>query len=355
MESKGYCSRCSNKNELERIFVVNSNEEYCTCPNCQKTFLTSDAILAFKNKIISLQRKAIYTFNFKSNYLKAYKMFGNILNYDSGNAIGVCGRIESLLMMSTLRNAKFNDAYDLLDIALSLQLKKIKNYTCFNAFFAKVDKILKKYMSIIKKKLTTKTYFYDSDCLKLYLIRGYETLRLYKLFLNGFLYYKEHGVNKLNIDETIAYIEKIIKEKTTLIGSAYICADGLSYKLVKNYQNNNFNLENDGIKINTKLNLAKLETLYPSENKKVIKDRVFMNNKLKYSLFILSYIGILTFIIVGLVLLALSFVFDELLIPFLSISIVLLVLCVACIISRIIIKKEMKKTILKDDSAYQDN
>lgn len=352
MECKGYCNYCKTKNDFEKVFLIDTNDKYCYCPNCDKKILTKDAKDAFNHKIRGLLRRATFTLNIKSSYLDAYQKFGYVLNFDEGNCLAICGRMESLLMCSTLRDVRFDDVKILLDIALKTSLKKVKNYHCFYNFYIKTTNILDKYMLAIKKNLTIKNYFYDLDCLKLYYTRGIEILDIYKMILKGFLNFKEHELLQEKVNQVVDNFEKFIEQKINILQQPYSTVDGLTYTLGKKFSINDLNLKCDGIKVNTKLGKYKKYTLDGANNTKVIKDKVFASNKLRYTYFILSLVGVFSFIIVGLTSFILSFIFNEYFPLLLSIGIVLILLGLGCIAIRLLIKKQIKKRVLKNFNTY---
>ncbi len=349
--AKGYCTHCKSKNDLDRLFNIIPIDDYCLCPNCDHKILIKDAKHAYLNKVKQLIKKAYFSLSFKCNYLEAYQRFGYILNFDSENAIGICGRMEALLMLSTLRESQFKTVNDLLKIELNVSLRKKKNFMAFYSFTINVISIIEKYMTSIKKMLTHKAYFYDEECLLLYLTRAKEVVELYNTIYEGILEFKDDEKLTPFINKAIGSLDVVLRIRNNDLLYPYIVLDGYSYKLKKD----KFELKSDGFKINLKLNNPKIHALKKDENKKLIKDKVFKYHNLKYVGFLAMYASIVLFYLLGFILYILCFIYSDLAVD-LSITATVFVFIATFLLGlRFLIKDQFLKNFKEYSSLSLDN
>lgn len=343
MKQKGFCIFCHTGDDYERVFEVETNDEYSYCPQCGRKIKTEDAVKAFKSRIQFLLKKAYYEFNIKTKYDKAYEKFGDILLYDEDNPVALCGRIESLLMMSTLRQPRFEDASVLINYASKSQLHKSKNMIVYFDFLLKYERIARLYIENIKKMLTNKNFFYDEECVRMYVYRTNQIKQFYSLILQEILFLLGKGLNLTNAELKREMIELNAKKIDDILKSSFTCVDGITYR-IKYIHENGISLVDDGIKIDTKLNGYKIYSLVSNEQKKpIIKDRVFKLNRLKYGLFIFSILSMSMAVICATAFFVLAFCIPVYRTIFFVVFGVSILILIACLCARFILKALMKK------------
>ena len=168
---KGYCPKCKKtKDEKKRVFDVNSEASVCYCPNCLTAYKPSVAINEYNNFLSDKITTAFYQFKTIGKFEKAYKTFANVLEFEPEHAIALSGRIISLLYLSTLRKVYFNDCKSLLILAKH-RFSLITNREIYKQLLSSLNTAIEEYHHNLTKRLTFKGYFYDAECLKLFIIR----------------------------------------------------------------------------------------------------------------------------------------------------------------------------------------
>ena len=177
MKQKGFCIHCNSKDPLDHLITVDTNYKYTVCPNCGHKFLTNEAIHAFD---IAVKKRLAYAnskLNYSNDFNKAYRKYAEVLYFDNENVTAMAGRIISLIMMSTLREPRFDEAMELLRIEKNFFRRVSSEFVYINTI-EKIIRICKQYKKRIYRRLTIHNYFYDSDCLHLYLERLNDIIEL---------------------------------------------------------------------------------------------------------------------------------------------------------------------------------
>ena len=178
---KGFCVHCQGDERL-RIFNVNKTAEVCYCPHCTTPMPPKDAIENYRELISHhLRRASKYLFE-TTEYLLAYQTFAHIIDLDDTVKAAYYGRLLALVHLSTLRTSKINFAH-----IMHRQEMKIFHAAeiCveYYHFLVLLLDALDTYEVKMKKRLSNRGIFYDTDCVSLYLqrldeIRIYFTMKL---------------------------------------------------------------------------------------------------------------------------------------------------------------------------------
>ncbi|MEA5061215.1 MAG: hypothetical protein VB015_02215 [Erysipelotrichaceae bacterium] len=296
---KAYCYLCTNGDDKSRIFDINSKLETTNCPVCGKQIIVKTAILAYENRFKELVKKASIKLNEESDFNSAYKMYANIIGLDNKNTDAIFGRIISLLKMSTLRVSKFEDASLLLTLASKTECVQNSNPDNHLEFLQRIVNICKIYLTRITKKLMIKTYFYDGECLHLYLSRLDEISSLLNIVLKELENLKDRFKDIKDIEPKIESLKSFIDRLNEESTKNYVLADGCTMIVSRTPSGQLLLTRNDSNLVSTKLQGYRLSTLYPKDRDLIsIKDVVFPNrssiyhlNKLALPISLVSFIA----------------------------------------------------------------
>lgn len=179
---KAYCLKCNCKNEKTRIFEVNPDASVCYCPHCMAEYEPKEVIEAY-NRYLKKQVEDAYNLIYvRTEFKPAYSSFAHILEIDSSCIEARFGRILSLIYLSTLRRNRFSDATVLLKEESALYFHKAKNNALYFKFLQRALFATNQYYSYLKKRLTIRGLYYNSECIKLMYYRVNE-IREFKEFL----------------------------------------------------------------------------------------------------------------------------------------------------------------------------
>ncbi len=176
---KGLCPHCKTRRMDHRIFDVNPEASTCFCPVCMQEVEPKVAIDKYNNYIQKLLDKANNTLFVTCDPEVAYREYADVIELEPKNAYALLGRILCLIYMGKVRKSYLNEAYSLLEHT-SYEGCNLKEYI---AFIKKINFALDEYETVLKKKLTFKSYFYDIECLKLYWVHLYNVIKFKELLL----------------------------------------------------------------------------------------------------------------------------------------------------------------------------
>lgn len=224
--AKVYCYHCKKSSDKERIFVVNNNSITATCPSCGHALEIGKGVTAYENRFNKLLKKAAVKLNHESDFENAYKAYAHILDLDENNVEAVFGRLISLLKMSTLRNSKIEDVTLMLEQASRKIHVQQAIVGIHSDFLKRIKNIIEIYLKIIYSRLTVKDYFYDSDCLSLYLERIDESVRLLNFVSKEFENLKNRFPNSIEIQSRIIFVNGYIVELKETFSKKHCLIDG---------------------------------------------------------------------------------------------------------------------------------
>ena len=272
---KGFCTHCRG-DEKARIFAVNKDAEVCYCPSCAHAMKPKEAISNYSWLISYHLKRASKALFESTEYLLAYQTFAHIIDLDDTIKVAYFGRILSLVYLSTLRTSKISFA-----LLMHRQQVKFCHYqetaTEYFNFLWLLLNALDYYESKMLKRLTSHSYFYDQECVELYLERLYET-RQYKKFIaeeaEFFI-----ASNKEQFQAVVDRVKKALPEYDLILEQRFITAEGSSYAFAQYDENNKpmISLQEEVIvQMNRRYKPASLSQ---TDNKKVlIHDEIFLNN-----------------------------------------------------------------------------
>ena len=276
---RGFCTHCQGDEKL-RIFNVNKSAEVCYCPHCTHPMQPKDAVDNYRHMISHhLKRASMYLFE-STEYLSAYQEFAHIIDLDDSIRAAYYGRLLSLVQLSTLRTSKINFAF-----LMHRQEMRIFHSAdiCveYYHFLVLLLDALDTYETKMKKRLTNHGYFYDTDCVVLYLKR-LDEIRSYKDFIvteaEYFIDIKANN-NDESFMEVVKRVEEDHKNYDEIFKSSFVTANGLTYKFVTFGNDNNPTIAIDSKAQMQKPRFKKQIYLNPKDNKKSrIRDDIYLNN-----------------------------------------------------------------------------
>lgn len=273
---KVYCDHCKNSSDKERIFVVNNNSINATCPTCGHGIEIVKGMTSYENHFNKLLKKSADKLNNESDFANAYKAYANILDLDENNVEAIFGRLISLLKMSTVRDSKIEDVTLMLEQASRKVHVQQAMVGTHSDFLLRIKNVLKLYLRKVHGRLTVKNYFYDGECLRLYLDRTDEAIILLNLVSKEFENLKNRFPNSIEIQSRIISINEYILElKHNFLGK-YRLVDG-GCIIVSKTPSNELVLareEKAGEPLKT-FNLRKMSLYFSNREFKYIKDVIF--------------------------------------------------------------------------------
>lgn len=341
MKEKGYCLFCKNIEDYERVFDVDSNDEFSYCPRCGKKIKTIDAVKAFKFKVRILLKKANYHIRITNKFDRAYEIFGEVLLLDNENCLALCGQVEALMFLSTLRTPRFDDCQVMINICGKNNFRKVKNHAIYFDYLMKYERICRIYLKNIKNLLTHKNFYYDEKCVKLYVDRCLEIKRFYEFILTELDYLKSKGFALSGFEHFIETVDENLKKVEDILDGTFTTVDGLTYHIKSN--KNDFKLLDDGIKIDTKLGKYKLYYLDNMDKKHLIKDKVYKLNRRYHYIYKSCFVLTIIFAVMTILCIPFIFVFNDLALLFIFLTTIFAILFFACIGIKHLIRHLLKK------------
>ena len=265
---KGFCvsTVCNKREEVRRIFDVNSETQFCHCPYCGKKYRPKVAIFNYEKRISRYNKKATFFLKNVGQPLLAYNLFAYVLELEPNNKMAKLGRLLSLAYLSTLRRNRFNEVKALLDIAKE-DVKDQKGNK-YSSFLSSLNTCASDYLDGVRRKLTLHNYFFDTDCLKLYYINLRDVIE-FKRYLASELAHTSDKKSAEKVFEEIKTIELLYNEPV-------YTADGIEHTFTNFTKTGDPLIAEGRKKIETKLDKFRLSTLNKNDKKLIyIKDPVF--------------------------------------------------------------------------------
>ena len=290
MMVKGYCTNCNKHDEPRRIFDVNSEAKMCHCPHCGKKYRPRVAITNYDRVIHRYLRRAYFYLKNVRNPKAAYALFAYVLELEPGNKTAKLGRLLSLCFLTTLRRNRFIETKELM-IMNSEDFQTPDFRRDYAAFLILLDRCVTESLQRMRKRLTLKGYFYDIECVKLYLKHISDAIELKRTIVEELSF--------INEERLCSQVDESRKETEKMYDESFFTVDGQEHRLV------NFAKSGDPLVVNgkkkddtSKLQRYRMATL-ESNNKKdrVLKDEIFP--KTYYNMFKVVTSSIALAIILG--------------------------------------------------------
>ena len=273
---RGFCSHCKGDEKL-RIFNVNKGAEVCYCPHCTRPMQPKDAIANYRTMIDHhLKRASMYLFE-STEYLSAYQEFAHIIDLDESIRVAYFGRLLSLVYLSTLRTSKINFAF-LMHRQQAPKFHYVETMEEYYHFLLLLLDALDTYVTRMKKRLTSRGIFYDTDCVILYLKR-LDEIRSYKDFIASEANFFLEANKKEQFKDVVDRVKTSDDEYENIFKENYQTANGFVYKFVSFGEHS---LPSINVCPNAeaqKVRHIRAINLNPKDNKKSrIRDDIYLNN-----------------------------------------------------------------------------
>ncbi len=335
---KGFCIRCITKDAKHRIFTVNSEAEKCYCPRCMKEYTPKEAIGHFNQYLAFLTNQADMTLQIARRPDVSYQKYAEVLEYDNDYVPALLGRISSLIYQSTLRHSRFDDAILLIDLDLD-RFHLVSSKPLFIKFLKSANEMSTSYEERVYRRLTFKGYFYDEDCVKLYLQRLLEVTR--------FKAHIKKELELLNEKEASELIAGEIEHFRKYLHNNLVTVSGKQYQFDTVEKDKSPCIKSIEGNAHTGVEKFRPKTLNETDKKyNVIKDVVFKSNETAYHIINLGLgfaMGIGT---IGLLLVILSLIFmgKPLSLPLLIIGLSFNLIGLVLLLIQFILRKKVKKS-----------
>lgn len=274
---RGFCTHCKGE-EKDRIFNVNKEAEVCYCPNCTAAMKPKEAISNYSWLISTHLKRASKALFETTEYLFAYQTFAHIIDLDDAVKVAYFGRILSLVYLSTLRTSKIG-------FALLLHRQQVKYFhyqetakEYFNFLWLLLDALDRYDRRMVRRIMVGQKYFYDADCIRLYLKR-IDEIRSYKKYI------KEEAIFfvESNKEQFQVIIDRVTEKEEgydAIFQQRFVDQFGKSYDFDGFNSNGNpvINLQKD-VPLQAVHRSKQPVFLNPKDGKKsAISDEIYLNN-----------------------------------------------------------------------------
>lgn len=230
---RGICPYCKNTNITHSFFLVNPEATTVFCGTNMHQINPVDAINAYEACINKLIEKADNTLNVVCNPYLAYQEYADVIEIDDSYVRPYLGRILCLVYMSKVRKSHLLDAKTLLEVGLEKKLNNIEDAPVVFSHLRKIVHVVEEYLNAVKRKLTFRVYYYDVDCLTIYLTHVAEAKELENAVFEAVNDLKKKYDNS-KIDTFLNYMDEKIAEKERILNDySYVTVDGKTYKFDK--------------------------------------------------------------------------------------------------------------------------
>ena len=281
---KGFCIKCRSAEPRRRIFMVNSESLKCYCPRCMAEYKPKNAINHYNHYIRYVCKRADTSLYTAKRPDLAYDQFGQILEFENEFPRALIGRLTSLFYLSTLRRSRFKDVMTLMSLDAD-RYHLVGSHDYYLNFLKTVNGDCETYRARAFKLLTFKNYFYDMECLKLYVRRLQEIIDFKKCIQKELkLIGEEDAANAIDV-EILDFQERL--NKTT-----YYTVDGHTH-LFKGFEMKDAVLFLDSKEsIDSSIIKYRPASLNPvDKNTNKIKDQIFRNNRTSYAIAVGELVG----------------------------------------------------------------
>ncbi len=267
----GLCTHCQFNRIENHVFPVNPEASVAYCPFCMQPLDPKEAIGLYQSIINGMIEKADNTLFVACDPVVAYQEYADVLDIEPNNSKALLGRILCLIYTSRVRQAYLTECDELLDQITHKGQEEVATYTMF---LKKINFALDEYDLALLNKLTHRKYFYDEECIKLYLKRLSDIIKFKKEILANLNQIKKDYVTQNN-EILINLVAHSISEKEGQLKTVKYTVRGLGYKYQK-IAGDKVYLDGVDEVVNTKV--AKKYSTFSLDTKRksrLIEDRVF--------------------------------------------------------------------------------
>lgn len=296
---RALCPYCGDNDIARRLFDVNPDATVCYCPHCMKELEPAQAVQNYQDHINGFLQEADFVLFEECNPALAYQKYAFILELEHNNPYALIGRMLCLLYMSKVRTSYIKDTSIMLESVADSYFHKDIDPTSYIQGLKKMNNVIDQYEEVLKKKLTFRTFFYDVDCLSLYIRHLYDIVNFKELLLKEARFIaKKHGDEKAESLTNLLSIR--IDEQTKILkeGRHTVIAGDL-YHFVKLKRNGEPELEVVGkVEVDSRITRYRMASLDDNnKNTRHISDVVFKDftkmvkmNKASIWLFSIAYV-----------------------------------------------------------------
>ena len=216
----GVCPYCQFNRLENRIFPVNPDAVTVFCPSCMRELDPKKAIDGYNAIITKMVDKADNTLFVACDPVVAYQEYADVLEFESDNSKALLGRILCLIYTSKVRKSYLVEANALLENINHKGADEANNYV---ATLKRINFALDEYDTALNKKLSYHNYYYDEECLKLYLKHLYSIFKFKSDILDKLLKLRKDYASQKNevlinlINHSVQEKEKVLKDTKYLI------------------------------------------------------------------------------------------------------------------------------------------
>lgn len=302
---RGICPYCRINNITHSIFLVNPEASSCFCGANTHRINPQQAIDTYEAYIEKMIKKADDTLNVVCNPSLAYQEYADVIEIDDTYIRPYLGRILCLVYMSKVRKSHLIDAKTLLEVGLQKNFGKVDDSPVVFSHLRKITHVVEEYLNAVKRRLTFRIYYYDVDCLTLYLTHVAEARELENAIFEAVTSIKKKYQNE-KVDTFLNYLDEKIAEKERILGDySYLTVEGKSYKFAACDAEFKASITEETKKgvVDTKTSRYRMASLNSDDKeKRFIKDEVFKDytktikaKKRSIFWFIFFYVAAITF------------------------------------------------------------
>ena len=232
---RGICPYCKNENIHNSIFLVNPEAVNCFCGSNMHQITPKEAIDAYNKFLKDSIENADNLLEITCDPQRAYEAYADVIDIDDTLVHAYLGRILCLIYLSKTRKSYIDEATMLLETDFEKPMfTYLSNAPIIFAYFRKIVRVVEEYMLALKKALTFKKYFYDTDCLNLYFKHLVSSLNLNKVILENSYEIQKKDPDNHDYDAFIKFLEDKIREKEKYLNDyEFITTEGMTYKFYK--------------------------------------------------------------------------------------------------------------------------
>lgn len=268
----GVCPYCNFSRLENRVFPVNPEASTVFCPFCMRELSPKKSIGLYNDIIEKMLAKADNSLFVACDPAIAYKQYADVLEVEPYNSRALLGRILCLIYTSKVRRSYLVDAQMLLG---NITHKGQEEVSIYVAALKKINLGLDEYETALNKKLSNhRNFFYDEDCLRLYLKHLYDIIKFKKEILKNLNEIRRDYITQRN-DVLINMVSHSISEKELSLKTVKFTVQGKGYKLTKVVGDKAY-VELSGDFVDIKSYKHRMYTLDPKDgSKKLINDLAF--------------------------------------------------------------------------------
>ena len=230
---RGLCPYCKINNIQHSIFLVNPEASSVYCGTNMHQISPQEAIKNYERYMQGLIKKADDTLNVVCNPALAYQEYADVIEIDNSYVRPYLGRLLCLVYMSKVRKNHLHEAKLLLEVGTEETFTKVSDFpVIFNAL-RNIVKVTEEYLGALKKKLTFRQYFYDTDCLALYFTHIVEAEEFENAVFDAVNSLKKKD-NSEKYSSFLNYMDEKISEKEKILkDTEFVLVNGKTYKFDK--------------------------------------------------------------------------------------------------------------------------